>query len=387
MKYWLICAAINMITSTYGQTILIYDLENGTLDSIVSFPIDTSLSSSHTGYFEGAYSTNIAALSNVFPTMNTFPQSEFSIKRKVALDYSVDDFPVRAITKTFGISGGAIDGQCSGSMISRRHVITAAHCHFGLGTNDLLRDTFIVCPAYDSGLAHPEFGCIDVSKIYVVKDWNISGTDFAILELIETVGYETGWLGVGFEEDSTTIVDRMHYKFSYPATYLPMIDSNVYNGDTMYYNYGKLNYLSEVSLGVAGGSGIPGESGSPLIHVENNQDYTVYGTFTFISNLIHNRINNWIYHAIFSIISNDLNVGEPIDPSSGIVYPNPAINVINIEGFNSMTVRKIQNTIGQEITAWRQNGTQVLIDQLVPGIYFLFIETEVGVVSLRFVKQ
>ena len=140
-------------------------------------------------------------------------------------------------------------------------------------------------------------------------------------------------------------------------------------------------------MGVTGGSGIPGESGSPLLHVENNQDYTLYGVLSLSSNLSHTRITNWIYHALFSVISDDLSTSESIGFPQGLVYPNAANDVIHIEGFNSIGVQGVHNSLGQEISSWRQEGNQVHIDQLTSRIYFLFIETEYGVVSLRFMKQ
>lgn len=388
MKTALTSIVILLAVWTYGQNPIIYihDLENGTLDSIVSYPIDTTLSSGQTNYYEGIHSSNIAPLSDVFPTLNTFPQSEFTRKRRVALDYSTDDFPIRAAVKTFGVENGELSGQCSGAMISRKHVLTATHCQLTGGTNDLMRDTILVCPAYDDGLEHPDFGCVRVNKVYFIKNWNFH-QDFAVLELSEDIGYETGWMGVGFEEDSATVVNRMHYKFSYPAAYEPFLDSNVYNGDTMYYSYGKLNYLTNSYLGVQGGSGIPGESGSPMIHIENNQTYTVYGTFTFVSNMIHVRLKNWAYHAILAVIENDVNVDEPEDDTPFVVYPNPATSTLHVKGLTSESVLDIQNSIGQSVSGWRQENNQIFIDPLETGIYFLILDTPNGKTSVRFVKQ
>lgn len=389
MKSWLLFTSLFLTVLVHGQSPIIYihDLENGTLDSIVSSPADTNLSFSNTNYYSGSYSSSIAPLSSSFPTSNVFPQSEFALKRKVSLDYSTEDFPIRAAVRIFGVTDGDLIGRCSGSMISRKHVLTAAHCHFGVGLNDLSLDSFSVCPAYDNGLEHPVFGCVEVSKIYHIKDWTLNGEDFAVLELKESIGYETGWLGIGFEEDSTVIANRMHYKFSYPAAYEPIFDSTVYNGDTLFYNYGKINYITPTKLGVMGGFGIPGESGSPILHVENDQEYTVYGVLSLASNLSHGRINNWIYHTLFSIIEDDLNVGPPIQTNSHILYPNPARNIITIKGDGPVSVLSIENSIGQRVSDWHQSTNQINIQQLVPGMYFVHLETQQGILSLRFVKQ
>jgi hypothetical protein len=75
------------------------------------------------------------------------------------------------------------------------------------------------------------------------------------------------------------LLDGIFYKFSYPASTIPALDSNSYNGDTLYYGYGIADIVNENNFGVMHTNGIPGESGSSLIKIENNKTYTSYWIF------------------------------------------------------------------------------------------------------------
>ena len=79
--------------------------------------------------------------------------------------------------------------------------------------------------------------------------------------------------------------------------------------------------------------GIGGESGSSLIHVVNNEEYTSYGVGTWSYNTKHSRFENWQYYAIRDIIKDDLNVAIEEIPQKMLdwkVFPNPAHDMVSI---------------------------------------------------------
>lgn len=315
------------------QKILSFDLINGVADTLEIKEFDTLIQKEETSYNTGTYDSCTCILNSTPPTDHVFPNSSFTKKRQASKDYKLNCFPIRTSVKIYKWENDSLKNLCSGVFISGRHVLTAAHCVANFNENSLRSDSLFICPVFDNGEPNPNFECSWVKKVFFFENYNPGQTDFSVLELETPVGKETGWLSIGFDSDETSILDGIFYKFSYPAVTIPALDSNEYNGDTLYYNYGIVDIAHEHKLGISNTVGLPGESGSSLIKVRNEEAYTSYGVLSYSTNLTHNRLTNWKYFALKSIIINDINIGLPeVAPEKNhiSIFPNPTSGYLTV---------------------------------------------------------
>lgn len=383
MKKTLTFLLILFCINAFGQNerIISYDLIDGIVDTLNLADFDTSIIREHTNYYLGNFNQEFNILNEEVPIENIYPESNFTLKKQASLDYDINNFPIRTSVKLFKLENDSLKSKCSGSIISRKHVLTACHCVADFFGDSLLYDSLFVSPVFDNGESSQLFKGSWVKKVYIFENWNYKD-DFSVLELEKPIGELTGWISIGFDSDDISLLDGIFYKFSYPAISIPQIDTNSYNGDTLYYGYGLVDVAHNENIMINNTSGIPGESGSSLIKIKNEISYTSYGVLNFSTNLNHCRLLNWEYFALKDIIKNDLsfNLPDSISDYNITIYPNPTADWIYIYLPNELKngTIKLLNLQG-DIIKIQQNDTQEIkldLSDLRNGVYFLMIDSE-----------
>jgi hypothetical protein len=223
-----------------------------------------------------------------------------------------------------------------------------------------------------------------------MKNWDIGGDDIAILELEKPIGESTGWLSIGFDTLDQSLADGIFYKFSYPSVTNLWIDPNEYNGDSLYFNYGIVDDITNNTIGITNVIGIEGESGSSIIKIENDQSYISYGVLSLSFNLRHSRINNWKYFAIQSIIKDDIAMNTQFMNNDITVYPNPASQIIHVRKLSPFEIKeiKIYDNAGRLCIDQQEVDSCFEIDiyNLPNGYYYLSAVTAETIITKKIIK-
>ncbi len=392
MKYFLIIIILLFVSKLFAQEyqMVIYDLENKQLDTIPSIVIDTSKIFDNTSWNYG--NNDVKEILSLLPPDSTYNNSGFTDFLPAQNFFSVDKYPIRTAVKLFRMENDTLKQTCSGTLIAKNYVLTDCHC---IGKYDstralIFRDTMYVSPAYDNGKENSLFGKSKVLE-YVTFAINLKPfykKDIALLKIEDNLGTNTGWMGIAFNEDNTFFENNVFHKFSYPMTLDFFDTTRVYNGDTLYYNYGKLGLIQKKEIGYDIFA-IIGQSGSSLFYTDNEEYYS-FGTLVWAGNSRHIRINREIFYSFQSIINDNIaDVKQNVIPLEEYylsdAYPNPfnpSANIIYSLPTNSKVKIQVFNLLGEHITELvneeQQKGTySIRFDgsNLSSGMYFYLMES------------
>ena len=304
----------------------------------------------------------IQAVLNLAVPDTTYNGSGFTEIIPAQTLFSVDDFPLRTAVNLFRVEDGVLIKYCSGMLVASQYVLTDCHCTGRRNHDeDYQWDFFegiVAYPAFDNGVEHLEYGYRTVDE-YITFASNRkgyhAGTDIALLKLDIPIGEATGWVGIAFNNDDSFFEENIFHEFSYPGSHLD--SSNSYNGDTLYYNYGRITEFGYPPWIGWNGVAISGQSGSSLLYTDN-EEYFSLGTLV-LGNTLHLRITPEIFYSFKAIIEADPSEAmEDTEPISGYylsdVFPNPFNTICRIsfsiprEEFIEVVVYDLK---GREVTS------------------------------------
>ena len=397
MKYFifLFCFYILIHSNGFAQVeaILSYDALTHKIDTIMP-PIPSVVKSfDYTGSFYGNQ-PGFVYLDTTAPK-NTYNTAGFTDFKPAERFFSLNCYPIRTAIKLLIKKNGIIKQRCSGIIVGKDLVLTANHCPCNMDSlgKSFFMDSLYVAPVFNDGKYNALYSRVDVVKTYSpLFNWSTgfyAARDASLLKLKEPIGLIAGWIGIGFSDSDDFYRNNVFHSLSYPGTRDDLDSTRVYNGDTLYYNYGKLDYIDQGQLGCFI-NGIPGQSGSSFFYTDNKIYFSV-GTQTWSTYSWHYRIDKSIFYSFKSIIDAEneaLSVNYDniynFDISNAFPNPfNPSTNIIYSLKKAGMVTIKIYDVLGTEVTTllnnYKPSGKYMVsfnASKYPSGIYFYKIQMD-----------
>ena len=377
----------------YAKRIISYEFATGVFDTLDAVEIPSTKSFASTPNNWSHTIDQIAELPTdiEYDENDLVPSTLFSKPQVAADNFDLNNYPVSAAVKLFNSTNGGQGDLCSGVMISDRHVLSSAHCVFQAYTTNVNIQQVDATIFYDTSIDVERTYSSKVTKMYFLEGWNISyGEDVAIFELEENIGVISGWMSIGYNDDDDFFDGRHLHKLAYPAYNTPFNDYP-FNGDTLYYSHGNIDFVNDNFLGVMGHiSGVGGESGSPIFDHVEGEKCVAYGVLTWLGNYSHSRINKERYYAFTDILAEEVTTATD-EAYSGVsmnLYPNPATHEIFLnfdQELNKKLKVSIYNIQGHLLYHTQIKGSEAQIDiQSMPkGTLFLHISDNDQIVLTR----
>lgn len=376
------------------DTIVMYDYKTKIVSYIDPVEVDTNKIFDHTPHNFGSLG-NVTDLFTELPTDSLFEGVSFTKPQPAQQFYNLTDYPVRTAVKIFGYNADTLKQVCSGMLVGESFVITAAHCAFerykpdSLLNRPLKYDSLYIVPAFDNGVHQEELPISTVEKAFIFKSFynDKNFDDYALLKLEKPVGSIVGYTSIAYNNDLEYYNNRIFHKFSYPSKVSTFDSTLVYNGDTMFYNYGAgLTLLNDsrscyIEIKSKDAGGVRGQSGSTYLYTNNIDEYYNFGTATWAHNYKHYRITPKVFYQLKNIIDSYSLVSNTAlqKDNSFILYPNPTRDKAVLAFYNLQNNKihcKLFNLIGKQVF----NKLSVEKDRLViqkgdtpAGIYFIHL--------------
>jgi len=322
--------SIRQISFAQNDTLVSFDVRSRTIKIIPPQIYDKSKISENTQWNIGS----LFGLSNLPLTKPSivFPGAGFTDFTPAQKLFSVSDYPIRTAVKIIAYKNGQSFPTCSGILVSKDLVLTASHCLFNIfdSTNiSSFIDSVLVIPGFDNGKEN-QLLSKSFSSTYIIPKINIDdyylSQDVALIKVREPIGLSIGWIGISFYQQDSSLKNKVLHKFSYPGTIDRDDSTRIFNGDTLYYNYGILDVINKDGIGY-NINGIEGQSGSSLF-LSDNVSYFSIGVLNWQVNSMHYRFSRPMYYAFKNIIQ-ETQTGIAKSPNIQLeysisnAYPNP----------------------------------------------------------------